>query len=126
MLALAASGESAPLKFGVIADPQYADKKPRGTRYYRESLAKLEAAIAELNKQSLDFVVTLGDLIDEDYASFSEVMARYEALKAKHFMVFGNQSFCNFFINFIPSAFYNIFIRKFFFHFLNIFSSFVI
>ena len=42
------------------------------------------------------------------------------------FMVFGNQSFCKFFINFIPSAFYNIFIRKFFFHFLNVFSSLII
>ena len=74
VLALAGSGESVPLKFGVIADPQYADKKPAGSRHYRQSLAKLEAAIAELNKESLDFVVTLGDLIDEDYASFSEVM----------------------------------------------------
>jgi len=93
VLALGASGEGAPLKFGVIADPQYADKKPRGTRYYRESLAKLEAAIAELNKEPLDFVVTLGDLIDEDYASFSKVMAKYDPLKAKHYKVFGNHDF---------------------------------
>lgn len=93
ILALESLGESIPLKFGVIADPQYADKKPRGSRHYRQSLVKLEAAIAELNKQPLDFVVTLGDLIDEDITSFSEVMKRYGALNAKHYKVFGNHDF---------------------------------
>jgi len=93
VLALAGSGEGVPLKFGVIADPQYADKDPGGTRHYRQSLVKLEAAVGELNKEPLDFVVTLGDLIDEDYASFSEVMPRYEKLKAKHYKVFGNHDF---------------------------------
>lgn len=93
VLALGGLVESAPLKFGVIADPQYADKKPGGSRHYRQSLVKLEAAITQLNKESLDFVVTLGDLIDDDYASFSKVMPKYEALKAKHYMVFGNHDF---------------------------------
>lgn len=93
VVALGSSVGGRPLKFGVIADPQYADKLPRGTRHYRQSLAKLEAAIVELNKQPLDFVVTLGDLIDEDYASFSKVKEKYDALKSKHYKVFGNHDF---------------------------------
>lgn len=85
--------KSEPLRFGVIADPQYADKDTRGNRHYRQSLVKLEAAVQDLNTHPLDFVVTLGDVIDEDYASFSEIMPRYAKLKAKHYKVFGNHDF---------------------------------
>lgn len=53
------------LRFGLIADPQYADAPPdlEHNRYYRHSLRKLSAAITELNALPLDFVVTLGDLV---------------------------------------------------------------
>ncbi|MDP4625060.1 MAG: hypothetical protein NWT08_07970 [Akkermansiaceae bacterium] len=37
-----AAGTTEPeLVFGVIADPQYADAAPKGTRFYRNSLASL-------------------------------------------------------------------------------------
>lgn len=82
-----------PLRFGVIADPQYADVPTTGTRHYRASLAKLDACIAELNQRDLAFVVTLGDLIDRDFASFDAVIERYAKLKAPHRIVLGNHDF---------------------------------
>jgi 3',5'-cyclic AMP phosphodiesterase CpdA len=97
-LALAGKASAAPaalpdLTFGVIADPQYADADPKWGRFYRNSLAKLEVAVADLNKRTLDFTVTLGDLIDRDFASFSSVMPIYAKLTAPHFPVCGNHDF---------------------------------
>jgi hypothetical protein len=80
--ATAAPSETPELIFGVIADPQYADAEPKWGRFYRNSLVKLEDAVAELNKLPLDFTVTLGDLIDRDLASFAPVMPIYAKLTA--------------------------------------------
>ncbi len=79
--------------FGVIADPQYADVEPLGTRFYRNSLDKLEKAVEELNGSELKFVVTLGDLIDRNFASFGAIMPIYAKLKHPHFPVLGNHDF---------------------------------
>lgn len=81
------------LSYGVIADPQYADVETRGSRHYRESLGKLKAAVAELNQHDLKFVVTLGDIIDRNFASFDEIMPIYEGLKAPRRFVVGNHDF---------------------------------
>lgn len=97
-LALVGKATAAPaaepeLTFGIIADPQYADAEPKWGRYYRNSLAKLEVAIADLNGRPLEFVATLGDLIDRDFASFASVMPIYTKLKSPHFPIFGNHDF---------------------------------
>ncbi|WP_197441787.1 metallophosphoesterase family protein [Thalassoglobus polymorphus] len=52
------------LRVGLVTDMHYADKSPRGSRHYRESLDKLSEAGAEFQKQPLDFLVELGDIID--------------------------------------------------------------
>ena len=80
------------LRFGLIADPQYADAEPSTThpRFYRNSLCKLEKAITELNDHRLEFVVTLGDLVDREWESFAAVMSVYEALRHPHAVVIGN------------------------------------
>ncbi|WP_346189203.1 metallophosphoesterase [Rubritalea halochordaticola] len=89
----AGEGDKAQLSIGIIADPQYANKEARGSRYYRESLGKLRRAIAELNQHQLDLVVTLGDLIDEDFSSFNPVLKEYQALKVPYYHVLGNHDF---------------------------------
>lgn len=81
------------VRLGVIADPQYADQPSRGSRHYRASLGKLEAAIERLNEAKIDAVLTLGDFIDADFASFRPVMKRYQALSAPHLKVVGNHDF---------------------------------
>jgi predicted phosphodiesterase len=90
------SQQSSPLlRFGLIADPQYAPIAPntRLDRHYGQSLGKLEAAIARFNGEDLDFVVTLGDVIDRDWENFDRVLALYETLRHPHHFLPGNHDF---------------------------------
>ncbi len=54
------------LRFGLVADSHYADRPPRGTRYYRQSLEKMRQFVEVMNRESVNFVVHLGDFKDED------------------------------------------------------------
>ena len=87
------AGRKPQLRFGVIADPQYVDAEPKGSRHYRASLGKLEKAVEELNKHELAFTITLGDLIDRDFKSFDPVLERYAKLRSPHRIVLGNHDF---------------------------------
>ncbi|AIJ09226.1 MULTISPECIES: metallophosphoesterase [Edwardsiella] len=79
-----------PLRFGLVADPQYADAPPDGERYYRHSPQKLDRAIACFNRQPLAFVATLGDLVDRHWRDYPALLARYRALRHPHLIVSGN------------------------------------
>jgi len=61
---LLAEDESSGLRVGMITDLHYADKPPAGSRYYRETLSKLEEAAKQFEQDKPSFVVELGDLID--------------------------------------------------------------
>ncbi len=80
------------LRFGLIADPQYADVAPdiANNLYYRHALHKLPQAISALNQQLLDFVVTLGDLVDRHWGSYAAVLTLYDRLEHPHAVVLGN------------------------------------
>jgi len=91
--ASAVDRSDAPLKFGVIADPQYANAPAKWGRHFRQSLMKLSACIDELNRHELAFTVTLGDLIDRDFASFDPVLECYKNLRSEHHVVLGNHDF---------------------------------
>lgn len=56
--------ESSRLRIGLMTDLHYADKMASGTRHYRETLAKLEEAATQFERDKLEFLVELGDLID--------------------------------------------------------------
>lgn len=89
-----ARAEDGPLvRFGALADPQYAPVAPRRTRYYGNSLWKLDAAIAELNKADLHFCVTLGDIIDRHWESYGHILPIYDRLRHDHFFVLGNHDY---------------------------------
>lgn len=83
------------LRLGIIADPQYADLDPDLTldRHFRQSLGRLEEAIDVFNGRDLDAVVTLGDLIDRDWASFDPALAVYRRLRHKALFLPGNHDF---------------------------------
>lgn len=59
-----AAEEGPAIRIGLLTDLHYADKDPKGSRHYRETLAKLEEAGTFFESRSPDFVVELGDLID--------------------------------------------------------------
>jgi len=59
-----ASSPRAGVRFGLLADPHYADANPVGTRFYRESLPKVREAVDALRTARAEFLVELGDLKD--------------------------------------------------------------
>lgn len=70
-----AAVEAPRLRVGLVTDLHYADKPPAGTRHYRETLAKLEEAAAQFQRDQPAFLVELGDFIDA--ADSVEVEQRY-------------------------------------------------
>lgn len=85
-----------PFRFGVIADPQFAPVPNTygvKTRFYSNSVWKLTEAIAKLNQEKLEFVITLGDVIDRYWESFQYVLPLYDDLKHEKFFLLGNHDF---------------------------------
>ena len=66
---------SPKLRFGIIADVQYADKDDAGSRNYRGSIDKLAAAVDTFNAQGVDFVINLGDFIDGGASNFDTLLS---------------------------------------------------
>ncbi len=79
------------IKIGVFADCQYCDCEIAGSRFYRNSLPKLEDCINVFNQnEEIEFVVGLGDLIDRDFASFDKVNRILSKSGKPVFQVIGN------------------------------------
>jgi len=82
------------LRFGVIADPQYAAiPSNKGSRFYANSLWKLEECIAAFNQTDLHFVITLGDMIDRHWSSYDDILPIYDRLRHPNFFVLGNHDY---------------------------------
>lgn len=81
------------MRFGAIADIQYADIDSRGSRFYRNSLPKLDTAISYFNTSDVSFVVNLGDVIDCDYSSFDAVMSILKKSQKKLHNTTGNHDY---------------------------------
>jgi len=84
---------SAQFKIGVFADCQYCDCETKGVRYYRNSLSKLNECITDFNARPLDFVIGLGDLIDNNFSSYKTVNQELGKLDTEIFQVTGNHDF---------------------------------
>jgi len=82
------------LRIGLIADAHYADKPSTDIRFYRDSLAKLSAAVESMQAMNLDLAVQLGDFIDstgpEDADRLREIDAVFKKLDVRRCYVFGN------------------------------------
>jgi manganese-dependent ADP-ribose/CDP-alcohol diphosphatase len=91
--AVAGQYQKPVLSFGIIADVQYADAEPAGTRYYRSSAGKLKEAVTSFGKDSVDFVITLGDLIDKELKSYNTVIDILESSGLKFYHVTGNHDY---------------------------------
>ena len=79
--------------FGLIADVQYSDYDPAGTRYYRESISKLREALISLKEDSADFIINLGDLIDKDFKSIKPVLDIIDSSEHKTYHITGNHDY---------------------------------
>ena len=92
--ALAAGDES--VSIGLFADSHYADREPRGSRYYRDSPAKLAEFVRAMNEAKPNFAIVLGDYTDErggapeKVADLKHIEAVYRAFKGPRHHVIGN------------------------------------
>jgi manganese-dependent ADP-ribose/CDP-alcohol diphosphatase len=79
--------------FGIVADVQYCDGEPEGTRFYRNSLSKLRVAMNSFRRDSVDFVINLGDLIDRDFESYKPVLKIIDSSRLKTYNLTGNHDY---------------------------------
>ncbi len=83
------------ITFGLTTDSHYADREPAGTRYYKQSLAKMEEFVKVMNQEQVDFVVHLGDFKDEDAQKDAEDTLGYlQALEEKYGQFDGPRYHC--------------------------------
>ncbi len=84
------------VRVGLVTDLHYADKPSAGTRYYRQSLEKLETAVEQFQKADLTFAVELGDLIDSidsvdlDLSYLKAIDGRFSTICQDRHYVLGN------------------------------------
>ena len=71
------SGGGPKLRFGMFTDPHSADAPPNGTRFYRESIAKMTECVARMNTEKVDFLIELGDFKDQDRTPSEASTLRY-------------------------------------------------
>ena len=80
-------------EIGLVADAQFADVEPKGTRFYRESIGKLAAAVDHFNGREQAFCVHLGDLIDREWKSFDEITKPLAQSRHRWHQLLGNHDF---------------------------------
>ncbi|MEN9361933.1 MAG: hypothetical protein RL095_3468 [Verrucomicrobiota bacterium] len=92
---LMASCSSAPetLRFGAMTDCQYCAKPTAGRRHYDESPRKLQVAMEEFQRLHPEWLVHLGDFIDDRYESFEPVLKICRAFDFHIYHVLGNHDF---------------------------------
>jgi len=79
--------------FGLVSDIQYCDCDPAGTRYYRESRGKLSEAVNSFSADSVNFIISLGDIIDRGYESYKPVLDILDSSGIQVFHVTGNHDY---------------------------------
>ena len=90
------------IRFGIVTDIHYADRETAGTRHYRDSLKKLEQAVASFNAAQLDFVIELGDFIDkgvttrQEMAFMEKIDSVYQTVNVPRHYVLGNHDVATF------------------------------
>lgn len=83
------------LKVGLIADPQYADQDTKGSRFYRNSLSKLDSATKAINIAGVDFTVMVGDLVDMGTKDLAPALQHLNKLNAPVYNLLGNHDYVN-------------------------------
>lgn len=90
---VARGAASAGFEIGLVADAQYADVEPKGTRYYRAAVGRLAEAVEHFNGRDLAFCVHLGDLIDRDWRSLDEISKPLAGSRHRWHQLLGNHDF---------------------------------
>jgi len=86
------------VRFGIVTDCHYADTDNAGTRYYRQSLDKLDECVKAMNELQVDFLAELGDFKDQDSPPVEQktlsylrtVDSKFKGFKGPAYHVLGN------------------------------------
>ncbi|MDR3094015.1 MAG: metallophosphoesterase [Bacteroidales bacterium] len=86
------------IRFGMVTDLHYANRKSSGTRYHKHSMDKLHEAITVFNRSNLDFVIELGDFKDQGenpdriqtLSFLDEIEHEFKKFKGDRYHVLGN------------------------------------
>lgn len=87
---------------GMFTDSHYADREMANNRYYRESQAKVEQAVAEFNSVKPDFVIELGDYVDKgeslaaEMGYLEQIEGEYGKFAGERHYVLGNHDLATF------------------------------
>lgn len=92
---LLAQSDETLLSFGIIADIQYADCDESGSRYYRNSISKLEESLDGFKDKKVSFVVNLGDIIDRKAEDINAVIKSIKSSKLKFYHTTGNHDYAD-------------------------------
>jgi len=76
------------LRFGIVTDAHYADANVKGSRYYRQSLAKMTECVTQMNEQKVGFLIELGDFKDEARPPDEQTTLRFLQTIEKTFQQF--------------------------------------
>lgn len=87
-----------PVRFGIVTDLHYSQREPYGTRYFPQTMEKLQDAIKVFNNSNLDFLIELGDLKDQDNVPqrgqtityLDEIEKKFQTFKGPVYHVLGN------------------------------------
>lgn len=88
-----AIGPAPLLRFGVIADAQYADADAQGERHYRSTPEKLKRAVETIHAAAPAFTLHLGDFIDRDFKAFDTLLPTLEGLGHPVHHLLGNHDY---------------------------------
>ncbi|WP_333625041.1 metallophosphoesterase [Sphingobacterium siyangense] len=83
------------LRIGIMADMQYADKADHGSRFYHNSLMKVDTAVDFFNRNKVDFSLILGDLVDEGPKDLPVLLEHLSPLKKTTYCLLGNHDYVN-------------------------------
>ncbi len=81
------------IRFGLITDIQYADAETRGSRFYRNSLPKLDSCVNDLNRQQVEFTINMGDIVDRNPNDLDAVLKLLGGLNQKLYNTTGNHDY---------------------------------
>ena len=83
-----------PVRFGVLSDPHVDLNGFKGWKMGKDSLLCLRATVGVLNKEDLDFVLILGDLLnDGELKNLVSAKKLLDTLKAPYFIIAGNHDY---------------------------------
>ncbi|MCW1922615.1 metallophosphoesterase [Luteolibacter arcticus] len=88
-----AQAQAPLLRFGLIADAQYADADAEGERHYRATPEKLKRAVETIRAAKPAFTLHLGDFIDRDFKSFDTMLPLINELGHPVYHLLGNHDY---------------------------------